>query len=57
MKTLANMTDAELADAIREQWRKYDEALAMGKPYVAIVQIDARLMRLESERESREVAR
>jgi hypothetical protein len=50
-------TDAELADAIREQWRKYDAAQAAGKPHIALVQINARLVRLETERENREVRR
>jgi len=56
MMKIERMTDAELADAIREQRRKYDEALGV-KPYVALVQIDARLVRLESEQERREIER
>lgn len=42
---------------VREQWRKYDEALAAGKPYVALVQIDCKLNRLTNEMDtlSREI--
>jgi hypothetical protein len=48
---------ASLNHAVREQWRKYDEALAAGKPYVAIVQINRKLVRLEHERDALEVSR
>ena len=52
--TASQMTDAQLAEAIREQWRKYEEAVAHGTPHIALVQINARLVRLESERDNRE---
>jgi hypothetical protein len=54
MTKIERMTDAQLAEAIREQWRKYTEAVGR-VPHVALVQIDARLVRLESERDRREV--
>ncbi len=44
----------ELQHLVREQWRKYDEALGV-KPYVAIVQIDAKLGRLHYEMDALEM--
>lgn len=54
---LMAMTDAELNEEIREQRRKYDAAVAEGKPQIALVQINRRLVRLEHQREQRELER
>jgi hypothetical protein len=47
---------AELAEQIKAQERKYDEALGT-VPYVALVQIDRKLVRLENERNTLEEER
>ena len=41
--------------AVRKQWAKYDEAIRLGKPRVALIQIDRKLVRLERELEDLEI--
>lgn len=49
------MTDERLAQAnqaVREQWEKYDRAVAAGTTGAPLVQIDRKLTRLELERDN-----
>lgn len=42
-------TKKQLAQEIQDQWKKFDDAQAEGKPLVALMQIDRKLVRLENE--------